>query len=104
MHYLYCTSSLSNFCNKHNNTKEIIQVGQANNLELILTGLCKSHVNKVWGPKNLPQDLRSFGRFCMSPNSLHMGFTFLMDANTSIFSQSFYGNEVNSNKPLKSKK
>ena len=39
MHYLYCTSSLSNFCNKHNNTKEINQVGEANNLELILTGL-----------------------------------------------------------------
>ena len=30
-------SSLSNFCNKHNNTKEIDQVGQANNLKIILT-------------------------------------------------------------------
>ena len=31
-------------------------------------------MKKVWGPQNLPQDLRSFGRFCRSPNSLHMGF------------------------------
>ena len=35
MHYLYCTSSLSYFCNKHNNTKEINQVGQANSLNFI---------------------------------------------------------------------
>ena len=42
-------------------------------------------------------------RFCRSPNSLCMGFTFLMDANTSIVLQLFYGNEVNSNEPLKNK-
>ena len=35
--------------------------------------LSKSHVKKFWGPQ----------RFCRSPNSLHMGFTFLMDTNTS---------------------
>ena len=40
-----------------------------------------------------------------SPNSLCMGFTFLMDVNTSkYFLQLFYGNEANSNKPLKNKK
>ena len=32
---------------------------------------------------------RSFGRFCRSPNSLLMGFTFLMDANTSKYFYNF---------------
>ena len=45
--------------------------------------LSKSHAKTVWGPKNLPMDRRSWGRFCRSSNSLPMGFTFLMDANTS---------------------
>ena len=104
--------------------------------------LSKSHATIVWGPRNLSKDWRSWGRFRRSPNSLCMGFTFLMDANTSkyfynyfmgvkqtlishwkmkkksldweisftfswylkISLQLFYGNEANSNKPLKSLK
>ena len=52
--------------------------------------LIKSHVKAVWRPQNLPKDWRSWGRFCRSPNSLRMGFTFLMDANTSKYSKYFY--------------
>ena len=63
--------------------------------------LSKSHAKTVWGPQNLPKDRR----FCRSPNSLRMGFTFLMDANTSkVILQLFYGSEANSNKPLKNEK
>ena len=43
----------------------------------------KTHAKKVWGPLNLPKDKRSSERFCRSPNSLPMGNTFLIDANTS---------------------
>ena len=42
--------------------------------------LSKSHVR--W--------LRSWGRFCRSPNSLHMGFTFLTDANTSNYFYNYF--------------
>ena len=38
-------SSLSNICNKHNNTKEINQVGQANNLKMILTRLTINYIH-----------------------------------------------------------
>ena len=49
--------------------------------------------------------VRSFGRFCRSPNSLCMGFTFLMDANTlKVFLQLMNGSEANSNKLLENKK
>ena len=44
-------------------------------------------MSKFWGLQK---------RFCRSPNSLCMGFTFLMDANTSkYFLKQFYGNEAN---------
>ena len=51
--------------------------------------LSKSHAKTVWGPQNLPKDRRSWGRFCRSPNCLRMGFTFLMDANTSKYFYNF---------------
>ena len=38
---------------------------------------------------------RSFGRFCRSPNSLLMGFTFLMDANTSKYFYNYFIKEWN---------
>ena len=64
--------------------------------------LSKSHAKTVRGPQNLPKDQRFWGRFCRFPNSLHIGFTFLMDANTSKY---FYNyNKANSNKPLKNKR
>ena len=46
---------------------------------------------------------RQFGdRKILSPNSLRMGFTFLMDANTSkYFYNLFYGSEANSHNSLK---
>ena len=52
--------------------------------------MSKSHAKTVWGPQNLPKDRRSWGRFCRSPNSLHMGFTFLMDANTSKYFYNYF--------------
>ena len=60
--------------------------------------LSKSHAKTVWGPQNLPKDRRSWGRFCRSPNCLCMGFTFLMDANTSKYFYNYF------NKPLKNEK
>ena len=69
------------------------------------SGLSKSHAKTVWGPQNLPKDGRSWGRFCRSLNCLRMGFTFLMDANTSkYFYNLFYGSEANSHNSLKNEK
>ena len=47
---------------------------------------------------------RACGRFCRSPISLNMGFTIYIPNGCKqfkIFLQLFYGNEANSNKPLK---
>ena len=59
------------------------------------------NVNPMWREfgdlQNLPKDRRSWGRFCRSPNSLHMGFTFLMDANTSKY---FYNYSMGMNQTL----
>ena len=61
-----------------------------NPLAPTLLTLSKSHAKTVLGPQNLPKDRRSWGRFCRSPNSLCMGFTFLMDANTSNYFYNYF--------------
>ena len=66
------------------------QCGDMNFEGISLPVMSKSHAKRVWGPQNLPQDLPSFGRFCRSPNSLRMGFTFLMDANTSKYFYNYF--------------
>jgi hypothetical protein len=47
-------------------------------------------VKRVWGPKNLPKEPRSRRRFFRSPNTFYLGFTFLMDANTSEYFYNYH--------------
>ena len=47
--------------------------------------LSKSHAKRVWGSQNLFNQ-----KIFRSPNSLRMGFTFLMDANTSKYFYNYF--------------
>ena len=57
--------------------------------------LSKSHAKRVWGPQNLPKDPKLSSHGIYIPNGCK---------HFKVFLQFFYGNEANSNKPLKNKK